>query len=515
MVLLTRTKKSLYSALTGFLLTVVNGVLGLLITRMIIINYGSDFNGLNSVANQIVNLLLIIEGGITIATNVALFRPLSKKNYRVVNGIMSATKIMFNKIGTIFFLVGVLTSIIYSFFVKSDLSSGLIISIFLLTIIPTTFNLIFATKYMIIIQTEQKEYLINLVKIVSILLSQFLIYLVISFNQHVIFIRLITMMCGVLNGIILIIIAKRRYEFLDFRAVPLFNEVKGTGDVLIQKITGMIYMNTPIIFISVTAGTSLASVYFVYNSIFMFLKNLLYSIVNAPRMALGELLSEQKNEKVIEVFYKYQYIITNISLVLISTAVVLSMPFISFYTKGITDINYFNWFFLIILALISYFEILHIPSGNIIMVSGSFKILKKIQVIALIFLIIFTLIGAIIFGAYGVLFAVLTTSVVLACMEIYYAVFRLLKLNRIIIFNTIFPVTIFSVLLVLFELRFINYIGSFAQFLIAGIILLILNSIFITIFNFIFNNQLTVQVNKLLFSTIKSKYRSYEKGVLK
>lgn len=504
---MTRTKKSLYSALTGVLLTLVNGVLGLLITRMIILNYGSDFNGLNSVANQIVNLLLIIEGGITIATNVALFRPLSKKNYKVVNGIMSATKIIFNKIGTTFFLVGFLTSIIYSFFVKSDLSSGLVISIFLLTIMSTTFNLVFATKYMIIIQTEQKEYLINLVKVGTILLSQVLIYLVISLNQHVIFIRLVMMLCGVLNGIILIIIAKRKYDFLDFKAVPLFSEVKGTSDVLIQKITGMIYMNTPIIFISVTAGTLLASVYFVYNSIFMLLKSLLYSIVNAPRMALGELLSEQKNEQVKEIFYKYQYIITNISLILISTAVVLTMPFITFYTKGITDVNYFNWFFLTLLALISFFEILHIPSGNIIMVSGNFKILKKIQVIALTSLIIFTLVGAVIFGAYGVLFAVLITSVALACMEIYYVVFRLLKLNSRTIFNTIFPVTIFSVFLVLFELRFINYIGSIIQFLIAGAILLFLNSFFIITFNFIFNNQLTVQVYKFLFNTIKSKYR--------
>ena len=502
-----RTKKSLYSALTGILLTMVNGVLGLLITRMIILNYGSDFNGLNSVANQIVNLLLIIEGGITIATNVALFRPLAKKNYDMVNGIMSATKIIFQKIGTVFFLLGIVVSIIYSFFVKSDLSNGLVISIFVLTIMSTTFNLVFATKYIILIQTEQKEYLINLVKVGTILLSQALIFLVISFDKHVIFIRLVMMLCGVLNGAILIIISKRKYGFLDFKAVPLINEVKGTNDVLIQKITGMIYMNTPIIFISVTAGTLLASVYFVYNSIFMLLKSLLYSIVNAPRMAFGELLSEQKNEQVKEAFLKYQFIITNISLILISTATVLTMPFISFYTKGITDINYFNWFFLILLALITYFEILHIPSGNIIMVSGNFKILKKIQIIALASLVIFIIVGVLIFGAYGVLIAVLITAVILACMEIYYVVFTLLKLNSRSVFQTIVPVTIFSVMMIRCELKFMHHIETMPQFLIAGSILLFLNSIFITTFNFIFNNQLTVQVYKFMFSTIKSKYK--------
>jgi len=116
-----RTKLSTLNALLALILTLVNGLLGIVVTRLVIGYFGSDFNGLNSTVNQIVNVLLILEGGFTLASNVALFEPVSKEDYITANGILSATKKKFNKIGVLFLVMGIAAAIVYSFLVKTQL----------------------------------------------------------------------------------------------------------------------------------------------------------------------------------------------------------------------------------------------------------------------------------------------------------------------------------------------------------------------------------------------------------
>ena len=56
-----KTKNSIFNALTMICNTMIISILGLLSTNLIIKNYGSDVNGLVAIANQIVNMLMIIK----------------------------------------------------------------------------------------------------------------------------------------------------------------------------------------------------------------------------------------------------------------------------------------------------------------------------------------------------------------------------------------------------------------------------------------------------------------------
>ena len=75
-----KSKQSILTALSAITLTLISGIFALLVTKLVIVEYGSDFNGLNSTASQFISMLLIIEGGFTIATNVALFTPMASND---------------------------------------------------------------------------------------------------------------------------------------------------------------------------------------------------------------------------------------------------------------------------------------------------------------------------------------------------------------------------------------------------------------------------------------------------
>lgn len=134
----------MYTAISAIGLTVTQGLLGLIVLKLVISRFGSDFNGLNSTATQLVSMLLIVEGGFTLVANVALFKPLANNNYDEINAIMAATKKTFYKIGIIFLVLGVAISIGYTFVINSGLPKSIIVSVLLMTVISTFFDLFYA-----------------------------------------------------------------------------------------------------------------------------------------------------------------------------------------------------------------------------------------------------------------------------------------------------------------------------------------------------------------------------------
>lgn len=483
---LSKSQKSVLNAITALILTFVNGITGLIITRLIIKVYGSDFNGLNSTVTQFVNMLMIVEGGFTLATNVALFSPIAKKDSRKINAILSATAQTFRKIGIKFWVLGFSFSFLYLFFINSKLSTYLILGVFMLAVFSSGFSLYYASKFRIMIQAEQSEYILNLVQVITIIVTQVGIFCVIQLSGNPLTIRMITMLGSLLNSILVGYFCKKRFKNIRFDSIPDFTEIKGTRDVLIQKITGMFYSTMPILFISATSGTIFASVYMVYNNVFSLLKNGLNAFINAPQMGFGQLMNQKNQEYVKSIFLEYEFVVILILNILLSVTTILIKPFIQLYTKGIQDIDYTNSTIAYTLIVITFFEIIHLPSGNLINMSGNFRIAKKIQLIACILIIPCMVVFSLLFGFYGILYSVLITAIVLATLEIVFAHTRLFN-SVLISFSKILMINVFIFFLVIFiGGKIIIKINSYTKFIIIGIILVLVIGAIVSFINFLF-----------------------------
>lgn len=489
-----KSAKSFYTALTGILLNILSGVIGLIVTRLIIINYGSDFNGINSTANQLINMLLVVEGGFTLAISVSLFKPISDNDTKLINGILSAAKRIFNKIGVLFLIAGILISLLYSLIIKTNLSIEIAIFTFLMATTSSAFNLYFAMKYRIFLQTEQKEYILNTISIFTLILSQSLIILSIFMNGNMLSVRLFIMLGAILNSIIIIKISKKKYKFINFNITPQYSYIKGTKDVLIQKITSMLYSSVPIIIIAATISTTMASIYAVYNSVFLLLKNILYSFISAPRMGFGNLIAQRKKSYVYEVFLQYEMVVNNTLIWLLSIASILIIPFIKLYTSGVSGTSYLDWKLAVILILITFFEIVHVPSGNIINMSGNFRVAKIFQTIASIILVLLLFIGNYLYGFYGILVSILITSIILATFEIYYIhkIYFKKKIYKFLL--SIFPQLLLLLGVITLEIKLLPQINNYIAFFLAAIIISIINGIILLVYNLLFNRNAMIAI---------------------
>ncbi len=480
-----RVKNTFLNAFVMIVNTGLMSILSLISTNLILKNYGSDFNGVVATANQFVNLILIVEGGFTTAINVALFKPFVDGNQKKINKIMSAAKNVFFKIGLIFLLIGIIISLVYPIFIKSDLPYLTIFLIFLMVMVGTGYNLIFVYRNQIMFQVSQKEYIYSFFAAIVNVCSSITTILLAYNKVDMLIIRLIILIYIIVNGFIIYILFKKTFPKIKSDK-PDYKSIKGTKDIMVQKFTSVVYLSSPLLFISTFISTSSSSVYSVYSSIYNIVKSVITAIIAAPVNGFGQLLSNGKKKDVLGKFETYEYIILVLSAIMLSSVLSVIVPFIKIYTAKISDINYVSYSIAILLALIALFEVIHIPSGHIINVSGNFKAAKKIQLIAVIILVVLLFIGQLFFGIIGILVAILITNIILASMEIYFTHIKIFESSLKKFLCMFFLNFVLMIIIVLFVFNININITSYFEFFVLGGIIFVIDSIVILLVNYIF-----------------------------
>lgn len=506
MIMLNKNKMSLLNAATAMVMTMVNGLLGIVVTWFVIAKFGDDFNGLNSTANQIVNLLLILEGGFTVASNVALFGPLGRQELHTVNGILSATRKKFRKISGLFLAIGMAVAIGYSFAVNSNLPWDFVFTLIVMTVVPAAFNLYYATTYRVLLQTQQKEYIVNLFTIATVALGHIANIVMIQLGGPMWMVRFNTMIFTLLNSLLIGGYVKKHNPFLNLKVEPRSELISGTGDVMAQKVTGMIYKSAPIVFLTLSpsGGTALASVYAVYNNVFTMLKNLLHGVIDAPRHSLGQLLTERKRQDVWPVFAAYEYVAFLAIFVMLTTCCTLILPFIGLYTYGFTDnINYYDLAIALLMVITSATEMLHIPSGHLLNMAGCFRVSRDFQIITCVVLVISMAIGGIFWGVYGMLSAVLLCAILLAILETGYVHTRFFENKLPELLLRLLPLVIAGVAVCYLEMQLPIEIRSYLQFILYGILFVVINSLVAAVVSLIFNRAVFLSLLRRIKGLLK------------
>lgn len=492
-----RSKNSILNAISAMALTIVNGLLGVVVTKMVMDTFGSDFNGVNSTVNQIVNMLLILEGGFTVASNVSLFAPLTNGDYKLVNGILSATLKKFRNIAFLFLGIGAAVAVGFGFLAESKLNVEFIITVVLMAVVPAAFNLFYATTFRVLLQTQQKEYIISLITMFTIGGGHIANIIMMRMGGPMWAVRFITMLFAFLNSFLIAFYVKRKNKFIDFKEAPKGEMIKGTKDVMVQKITGVIYNSFPIIFLSISSSTVLASVYTAYNQVFVLIKSILHAAIDAPRLSFGQMLTEKKKEEVWHTFKVYEFIAFFAVFVLLCTAFVLILPFISIYTKDAKDINevkYVDPLIALFMVIIAVVEMIHIPSGHLLNMAGKFKISKNFQLVACITLVITMLIGGNLFGVYGMLGALLLCAVLLAVLEMGYVHLFFFENKLFELIKLMLPFAASGVILCYAESLIPITINGYLQFVIYGVMFGAINLVAAIFIGLIFNRKILLSL---------------------
>lgn len=101
--------------ISNFAVQIISAIAGIIIPKLIIIQYGSTINGMVGSVGQFLMYAGLVEAGIGNASIVALYKPLTEKSWNDVNVILSEANRKYRKSGFIYILITLLIACIYPF----------------------------------------------------------------------------------------------------------------------------------------------------------------------------------------------------------------------------------------------------------------------------------------------------------------------------------------------------------------------------------------------------------------
>ena len=483
-------------------------IISLFVSKKVLEVYGSDLNGVNAILSNMMDWILLLEGGLTLASNVALFKPFVEHNYERCNSILSATKKQFQKIGLLVLGAGVVLAIVYPLFIKTDIPQWDIFLMFTIMSMSTSFGVFYTRKYALMLNVSQSEYINTLITVFVNIVGSAAVFIVAVNGWDYLVIRAVYLAVTVLNGLIVAFVVKKRYPFINYKTEPDFTAIKGTKDVIFQKITTLLRGSLPMIFISVLLSATVASVYSVYVFIYGFVQKLVMMVINATQSGIGQLIAERDKKAVYKVFRVFEFASTVSVVFLMSVAVPMTMPFVRFYTRNVTDVNYIDWWILFFISFNIFIQVMHIPSGIIINMSGAFKEDRNFQIISCIVMGILSFLFSLLWGIYGLLAGIMVSSLTLAFFEIRYTRSVFFKESYWDLFKPIIFLLLVMIPVCGAEIALLPAELTIATFVLFGIALSVVNFVFVYLTIFIVDRDRT----KELLNRVKSIFRKRKKA---
>lgn len=362
-------KKNIY---VTFLCQILTMICGIIVPRIMITTYGSELYGATSSIAQFLSYITLAEGGICGVARAALYKPLAQGDNKRISQIVTEIKSFFRVIGIVFFIYVIILACSFKYI--SKLESYDWISTFLLVIvisISTFAQYFIGISYSVLLQAAQRTYITNIVNIIGTIVNTILIVILAYNNFSLIFVKLVSGCVFALKPIALYLFTNRLFEIEHTKSKEVI--LKDKWVALGQHLAYFLHSHTDIAVLTVLSNLKLVAVYSVYNLVISAIQNLMSSFSTGMESLFGDMYAKKEQVALQNTFSLYETLISIVSVVLFSTTSAMIIPFVTVYTKGVTDTNYIYPAFGILLTVAALLFALRSPYHSVIMAAGHFR----------------------------------------------------------------------------------------------------------------------------------------------
>lgn len=367
-----RSKKSIYNILSNLLLQVIIVLYGFVVPKIIISNFGSSVNGLIASITQFLAYITLLESGFGPVVKSALYKPIAKKDKKTIANILKTSEKFFRNISFIFLLYILILCIFYPLIVSKDFEYLFSASLIIIIAISTFAEYFFGMTYRLFLQAKQMNYIINLIQIITYIVSLIIIIILAKIGASIQLIKLVSAIVFIFRPILQNYYVKQKYD-INFEDADNDYKLKQKWDGLAQHIAAVIHGNTDITILTTFVNLMEVSVYSVYYLVVKGVKSIIQAFTNGIDASFGDMIAKNEQENLNEKFSLYETVYFAIITIVFTCTIVLITPFISVYTKGITDTNYIKYIFGYLLVISEYIWAIRLPYSSLTLAAGHFK----------------------------------------------------------------------------------------------------------------------------------------------
>lgn len=413
-----RAIKNIVSSLGGQVIVLLCGII---IPRLMIDAYGSESYGALSSITQFLAYITLLECGIGGVARAALYKPLAIRDMTTISIIMREIKRFFRILSCFFVVYVVVLACSFKTISRIGCMDWLATFILVVVISISIFGQYFVgISYEILLQADQKKYVVNVVSIIGIVINTICTIALIHHDCSLIVVKLVTSSLFLMRPIFLWLYVEKHYKLSNNCLVTEQTYITQKWAGFGQHISYFLHSNTDIAVLTVFADLRTVAVYSLYNMIVSHIQNFAVSFSSGMEAVFGDMLARNENQQLHNSFRVYESTLSVVAIILFSTTAVLIVPFIKLYTQGITDADYMRpWFaFIMVLTALSY--CLRLPYHAMVIAAGHFK---QTSVAAYGEAIINIVLSIILVSKYGLVGATVATFIATWYRFIYYVIY--------------------------------------------------------------------------------------------
>lgn len=354
------------------LLQVVSGVCGLILPRFVLRNFGSEVNGLVASVTQLLSYAVLLEGGIGGVMRAAMYKPLANGDEAGVSGIFYQISRTFQKISVVYIGFAVLLSICMKFFVDTRYSWFFVFTMVLILSTHTFFSYYVGLPHRILMTADQKLYVIQFTQIIVTVLNLLLCLLVMDLGGGIHTVKLTSALVFLINPFVQRRYVKRHYHLSRNVADDSVRQIP-KRDGVIHHLSFFIHRNTDVVILTLFGSLHTVSVYTVYNTVIHVLEQLLLSVSSGLSGLVGRLIARKEIAELNRVVDRYEACNNALATGVATVCALLILPFVSVYTGGVTDAQYRQPVFALLMIAGSYAYSIRHPFGCVVSAAGHYK----------------------------------------------------------------------------------------------------------------------------------------------
>lgn len=342
-----RAKRNIAASLANQLISTVCGII---VPRVMIGAFGSVVYGATTSIAQFLSYISLLEGGIGRVARGALYGPLSQRDDRQVSRVYHAIKRFFSTVGLAFLVYTLALSLVYHDIARIEVFGREYTFLLVWAIsFATLAKYLWGLPNITLLNADQRQYITNSVIMMTTVVNVLMIVLLTRLGCNVVIVKLCSSLVFVVRPLILSFYVKRHYRLPRVEKDDSVLEQKWTG--LGQHLAYTIHTNTDVVILTMFADLSLVSVYSVYYLVINSIRNIASSFSGGMEAVFGEMIAKGEQQQLQGAYRRYKVMLSTVSMVLFGATAILILPFIRLYTAGISDADYIQPAFAVILLL--------------------------------------------------------------------------------------------------------------------------------------------------------------------
>lgn len=392
-----RTKRYFLNTFVAFLLQLVTMISGFILPKVMLVNYGSEINGLTSSINQFITYFNLAQAGIAGASLYAFYKPIADNDQESANGVMSATDKYYKRSGIWFTVFILVFAIVYPFIVKINLAYYEVFFLVLVLSFSSILTYLIIGKYRAFLSANQQAYILSLASLITVILNTTIISILAYFQLNVVFVRLAGGFASLISVVFVYFYVKTRYKWLNAKSKPNYESLSRRGYVMYLEILGAIQGGWPVIVATLIFAKDLSqvSILAVYSMVLGGIAGIFSIFTTGTQAAFGDLIIRKDTNKLQETYKEFETAFYWLMTWVYACTLILIMTFIQLYTKSLEDAAiYIRPWLGVLLVINGIFNHLKTPQGMLITAAGMYKETRyRVTIQAAIGLVFSTLFG--------------------------------------------------------------------------------------------------------------------------